>query len=125
MAAPVFLLLISATRDAGILFHYPTAVGVDGYYYVLQVTQLSRTGRLYFPTYFPVQLSALTAVSHLVGDTITAVKGVGILLQIILAVGIFAIIRSTVRNIWLALLGSALAVIPSLASTLRPNTSIS
>jgi hypothetical protein len=106
------LLLIRATVDTGLLFRYPIAVGVDGYYYVLQVTQLAKTGQPYFSTHFPAQLYVLTVVTRLTGNPITAIKAVGILLQIILATGVFAIIRSVVRNTWLALLGSALAVIP-------------
>jgi hypothetical protein len=107
-----FLLVISATGDADLLFRYPIGVGVNGYYYVLQVTQLVETGRPYFPTHFPFQLYVLTAVTYLTSNPITAIKVVGILLQEILALGLFAITRTAVRNIWLALLASALTVIP-------------
>ena len=40
--------MAAAWRDAAALLKYPVAVGVDGYYYVLQVKQLLNTGHLHF-----------------------------------------------------------------------------
>ena len=54
MSLPRLILLLVLT--AGVAHDYVllrttgVAVGVDGYYYVLQVTQLAQSGRLYFPT---------------------------------------------------------------------------
>jgi len=107
-----FLLLVSVIRDARLLFRYPFAVGVNGYYYVLQVTQLVKTGRLYFSTHAPLALYALTPVAYLTGSATATIKVAGILLQSLLSIAVFAIIRTSIRNIWIALLGLALTLIP-------------
>lgn len=95
--------------DLAALLTYPVAVGVDGYYYVLQVNALRGQGGLYFPTAAPLVLYLLSGVSYLAGDPVVAIKIVSVLLHAALCVGIFAIITSSTRAAWLGVLGSALA----------------
>jgi hypothetical protein len=110
--ALVVSLIVSAGRDAALLFRYPVAAGIDGYYYVLQINQFTRISRFHFTVLTPLILYALTAFAHLTGNPITAIKVGGVLLHLLLCLGIFAIINSTLRNPWLGVLGSAMAVIP-------------
>lgn len=106
------LLFISATRDAVPMFCYPVPAGVNGYYYVLQITDTAKTGRPYFPTHTPLVLYALSLTARLTGNVVTTIKAASILLQIFLSVGIFAIIKTVLRNNWLALLAVGCAAIP-------------
>ena len=105
-------LVVSAVRDAALLFRYPIAVGIDGYYYVLQINHLPATGRFYFSTFTPFVLYVLVVLTQLTHDAVTSVKIAGILLNSLLALGIFAIIGRLVRNLWFAVLGSVLALAP-------------
>ena len=57
------LLTLGAARDASLLRRTPSAVGVDGYYYFLQITQIAKTGRLFFPTRTPLMTPALAFAS--------------------------------------------------------------
>ncbi len=100
----------SAWRDAAALFKYPFAVGVDGYYYILQIDALQNHGRFYFSTHTPLVLYALTVVSYFTGNSVLAVKISSIALHLVLCLGIFAIIASATRSLWLGVLGSVLAV---------------
>ena len=104
--------IFTTTRDAVLLFRHPFAVGVNGYYYVLQVNQLAETGHLYFPTRTPLALYTLMAVARIVGNSITTIKALGILLQILLSIGIFGVVRNATSNSWVALLGLGLTIIP-------------
>jgi len=105
-------LIFSTTRDAVLLFRHPFAVGVNGYYYVLQVNQLTKTGHLYFPTRTPLALYTLMAVARIIGNSITTIKALGILLQILFSIGIFGVLRNATSNSWVALLGLGLTIIP-------------
>jgi hypothetical protein len=67
--ALVAALAVGVAYDAAVLFKYPFAVGVDGYYYVLQINELRTQGRLYFPTRTPLILYLLTGVSAPAGST--------------------------------------------------------
>jgi hypothetical protein len=104
-------LAFGAAYDAAILFKYPFAVGVDGYYYVLQINELMTHGRLYFPTRTPLVLYLLTGVSYLTGDLATAVKVSALTLYAALCGGVFALVRSLTRSTWLGVLGAALAAV--------------
>lgn len=108
--AALFLALAGGgTRDALVLFKYPFAVGVDGYYYLLQIATLQNQGHLYFHTRAPLILYALTAFSNLIGNPILAIKIGSIALHVALCAGIFALIMSVTRSHWLGVLGSVLA----------------
>lgn len=107
--ALVAALAVGVAYDAAVLFKYPFAVGVDGYYYVLQINELRTQGRLYFPTRTPLILYLLTGVSYLAGDLATAVKISAVTLHAALCGGVFAVVRSLTRSTWLGMLGAALA----------------
>jgi hypothetical protein len=108
------LLLISSARDATLLLRHPVAVGIDGYYYILQISQFTAKSQFYFPTQTPLVLYALTALSRYLGSAVVAVKVASLLCHLFLSLGIFAIIKSAVRQAWLAVLGAALAALPRL-----------
>ena len=109
--ALVAALSAGVAYDAAVLFKYPFAVGVDGYYYVLQINELRTQGRLYFPTRTPLILYLLTGVSYLTGDLATAVKISAVTLHAALCGGVFAVVRSLTRSTWLGMLGAALAAV--------------
>lgn len=108
------MLTASASHDLVLLLRYPVAVGVDGYYYVLQVNELRHHGHLYFSTSTPIALYFLTGVSYLTGNTILAVKIGAITLHFLLAVGVFALLVSTTGSKWIGALGTLLTVISGL-----------
>ena len=106
------LLIVSELRDAFVLFSYPVAVGINGYFYVLQIEELAKSSHLFFPTHTSLPIYLLTALRYLTGNAVTAVKVFGLLLQAALCLGVFAFTRATLRNIWLGLFGAALVLIP-------------
>lgn len=109
MLALLMILTAGALHDAAALFAHPFALGMDGYYYVLQVDDLQTNGRLYFHTRTPLILYALAGLSHLVGDPILSIKLGSIVLHAALCLGIFAIVTSVTRSRRLGALGSAVA----------------
>jgi hypothetical protein len=54
-------LCLAAWRDYHFLFQTPTATGIDGYYYDLQVQTLRNYSHLFFPTHTPLVLLIATA----------------------------------------------------------------
>src|SRR5690349_15033353 len=102
----LLVLVLSALRDAYILFSYPVAVGVNGYFYVLQINQVANSGHLFFPTHTPLPIYLLTALRFLTGNAVAAIKVFGLLLQAALCLGVFALTGSTLRSVWLGLLGA-------------------
>ncbi len=114
IAALLAILVVGAVRDAHLLFQNNVAVGIDGYYYVLQVDALKNNHRLYFPSPTPFVLYLLTVISYFTHDSVIAVKVGSVLLHTLLCLGIFALTVSTTRNLWLGLLGSALAAVSGL-----------
>ncbi|HEV7472519.1 MAG TPA: glycosyltransferase family 39 protein [Pyrinomonadaceae bacterium] len=106
------LLAVVVAREAALLWRYPVAVGIDGYYYVLQIRQLTETGRLYFSTHTPFFVYLLAALTQLTRNSLIAIKLSSLLLNAFLALGIFAIISNLTRNLWVALVGSVLALAP-------------
>src|SRR5712692_6505469 len=49
-------------------------IGLDGYYYVLEVNHILDNGRPYFSTTTPLVFYLQTAISYLVGNTVLGVK---------------------------------------------------
>lgn len=109
LAALLILMTVVSWHDLAFLLQYPVAVGLDGYYYVLQVDELLKHGRFYYPTTTPFVLYFLTGIRFLTGDTVLAVKVGSIVLHALLCLGIFALVTSATRSIWLGVLGIALA----------------
>ncbi len=111
----LFLALVAgAWRDGALLTQVPAAVGLDGYYYVLQVDSLKENGHLYFSTHTPFILYVLTGMSHLIGNTVLAIKISSITFHTLLCLGICALITSLTHRLWLGALGSLLAIISGL-----------
>ena len=48
----VFLVIASLATNLSVLFRYDVPLGVDGYYYILQIENFLSYGFLYFPTWF-------------------------------------------------------------------------
>ena len=103
------LLLLAAFLDAKILFQSNVAVGIDGYYYVLQIETFLRDGKFYLPTSTPAVLLLLSRIGALIGDPVQSVKIGAILLQASLSAGIFALLVTISRNGWIALIGMLIA----------------
>lgn len=108
------LLLAGILLDAYALFQSEYAVGVDGYYYVLQVDTFLRDGNFYFPTDTPLILWLLICLAFIIGNSVLAIKIGAILLQAGLCLGILAILTTVAKNIWLGIAGSAIAAFSSL-----------
>jgi hypothetical protein len=117
-ASPIilFFVILSAGvyRDIGSLLHYPIAVGVDVYYYVLQVTELLNHGHLYFPTKTPLVLYILAAIAFLLRNPVLAIKIGSVLLHAALCVGIRSLLLRAGCSRWLGLLGCGLTAFAGL-----------
>lgn len=111
MPALLLLLILGVLHDVSALFRFPVAVGVDGYYYILQITHLKSGGRLYFPSSTPSLLYILAGVTYLIRDPVLAVKVSSITLHALLCLGIFAVVTTLTKSHWLGILGAALASI--------------
>jgi hypothetical protein len=85
-------------RDFNLLFQTSLAVGIDGYYYVLQVDSVSHQGHFYFPNYTPIVLLFLTAIKFLVQDAVLALKFGAIVLHLLLSLGVFTFIKTLTKN---------------------------
>lgn len=97
-------------QDGVTLFNTTVATGIDGYYYVLQVNSLLESGYLYFPTNTPLVLYFFSALSSVVGDTISGIK-IGILLfNILISLGVGSFLYAVTEKGWLAWTGSLLTI---------------
>jgi hypothetical protein len=105
------ILTFSSIRDAILLTRYRVPVGVDGYYYVVQVRSLLEKSVLYYPTKTPVVLGMISVVARLCGNPIVAAKLTSILLHAALTSALFVLISSITRSRWLGLLASVVSVI--------------
>lgn|GEM_PF-2406252 len=111
VAALSVLLLTTFWMDLATLTQYPIAVGVDGYYYVLQVDHLWTTGNLYFATPTPLVLYYLAALKFLIPDTVLAIKIGACLLHALLAIGIFLLAKELTRSFWLGFISALIVAI--------------
>ena len=106
----VFLILsFSIWQDCRLLFQSQVAVGIDGYYYVLQIVSFNKFGDFYFPTNAPIALYFLSTLAFFTNDPIFAVKFGAVIFQVLLYSGIATLLQSVTRNAWLAVLGVFLA----------------
>jgi hypothetical protein len=110
----VAVLSIGTWRDAALLTQYPVAVGVDGYYYVLQVDTLWSQTHLFFPTAYPLTLYVLTFIRYVTGDAVVAIKVCVVALHLVLCVGVFALVKAATQSLWLGILSSVLTMSSSL-----------
>jgi hypothetical protein len=112
--ALALMLCAALARDAALLARTPVAVGVDGYYYVLQLDTLRNYGHLYYPTGTPLVLYILSGIRLVTGDSVLAVKVGSALLNALLCLGVYALVRSVTGRVWLGVFGFAVAALSSL-----------
>ncbi|MFN2492962.1 MAG: hypothetical protein ABR501_08770 [Pyrinomonadaceae bacterium] len=93
---------------------YPVAVGVDGYYYVLQINEILNTWHLYFSSPTPIALYLMSAIGFLVGDTVLAIKIASVFFQVLLCVGVFGLLTTVGCSRWLGLVGATLTAFAGL-----------
>lgn len=108
LSALVLVLILAAWNDKHILMRYPVAVGLDGYYYCLQTRELLAHGRLYFPTHTPLLFYAMSFLAKSLGKIVDAVEMTAILLDLLLALGLFSLVSIVTESLWLGVLASAL-----------------
>ena len=114
---PAFLLVglaVVAFRDLALLRRYGFPLGVDGYYYLLQVDELQTKGHLYFHSATPFVVYFLAGVGYLTGNSIFGIKLGAVVLHALLCAGIFALLASTIRSGWIAISGGALPAVSGL-----------
>jgi len=114
-ALALFGLLASiSVHDLMAVLRYPTAVGVNGYYYVLQVENLRTHGHLYFSKTTPVVLYGLTGLSYLTNNSIAAVKLGGVALHILLCLGLYLLVSEFTRSKWIGLSAGVIVAVSGL-----------
>ncbi|HKV27312.1 MAG TPA: hypothetical protein VJN90_03425 [Candidatus Acidoferrales bacterium] len=104
------LLLGSLLYDGIHLVKYQAAVGLDGYYYALQIRQLLQHHALYFPARDPFVFYLMAGVSRLIHDPIAASKYTAISLDAVLIVGMFFLVAIITESAWLGLLAGLLSI---------------
>lgn len=114
VTALLAVLLLSAARDAFVLLRYPVAVGIDGYYYVLQVHELLTRGQLYFPTGTPLVFHVLAALAALTGDAVLAIKIGSVALHLALCAGLYALVSDSTRSRWLGVLAASISAVSAM-----------
>lgn len=114
VAVLLAVLFLGVGRDAFVLLRYPVAVGIDGYYYVLQVHELLARGQLYFPTDTPLVFYVLAALAALAGDTVLAIKIGSIALNLALCAGLYALVSYSTRSRWLGVLAGLIAAVSAM-----------
>jgi len=112
--AAVALLTLAIIRDARLLMQYSVPVGIDGYYYIIQINALLTHGRLYFPTRTPLVFYALAGLTYVFGNPVLVAKLTAVIAHALLGVGLFCIIRALTDSGWLAVFGLLLALFSTL-----------
>ena len=101
-------------QDWRLLFQTSVPVGIDGYYYILQINSFYEFGRFYFPTDAPLVLFFLAILTFFIGTTVVAVKSGAIILQILLCLCAASLLQTVAKNIWLTASGIFLIVFSAL-----------
>jgi len=109
----VLVLAVGAYGDYLVLFSSPSAVGLDGYYYVLQVEGLTKGG-LIFPTHTPVIFYYLVCVRFFLGNTIIAIKVGTIILELLLCLVIGCLLIKITKSWSLGILGAGYCALAGL-----------
>ena len=102
------LLIFAATRDASYLFSYPVAVGADGYYYVLQINELLKSHRLFYPSNTPIVFWILAALTLVTKNVVVAIKLGSIAFNLCLCAAFFVLVSGTTRSRWLGVLAAGI-----------------
>ena len=88
-----------------------TPVGLDGYYYVLQVEALLRDGAPQYPTPFLFPALLMTGVSVLVGDATMGIKIFALVIAAALSVAIFVAVRRGTGSAFAGALGQLIWIV--------------
>jgi hypothetical protein len=92
------------SRYLFLAFRNSFSIGIDGYYYTLQVESYLTNGFLYFPTNTPLILYFLSLISYIIDNTPAGIKFVALLLLLLLAMGVYTIVLDFTRNYLLGFL---------------------
>lgn len=107
-------LLIFITIDCLRLFSISSAIGIDGYYYILQIDSFLKNGYFYFSTPTQFILYCLASLSFILGNSVLALKIGTILFHFSLCFAIFSILKNLTKNFWLGLLAITICELSSL-----------
>jgi len=99
------LVAIALFRDVYLLFRHEVAVGIDGYYYVLQIESLHAHRGLFFPTVTPVGLYLLTAMRAWTSDPAAALKLGALASHLLLCLGVYVLLKLLTKSSVYALCG--------------------
>jgi hypothetical protein len=110
----VFIGLVILFFDFSLLTIEKFPVGIDGYYYVLQLNSLVKTNSFYFPTQNPVVLLFFSFIKIFINDSIFSIKIGVFIIQLFLYLGLFLVIKELTNNNWLALLSIGIAFVSGL-----------
>jgi hypothetical protein len=104
------LLTLSGVRDSGLLMQYDVPIGIDGYYYVIQVNSFLESREFYYPTRTPVVLYIMSFLAWLTGNTVTAIKTASIFFHLALSLSLFVLMTAVTRSMWHGLLATTVSV---------------
>lgn len=110
----IILLTFVYFYDWSYITRQPIAVGVDGYYYVLQLNSLLITGKLYYSSFTPVLFYLMSFFNYIINDTTLTIKFTAVALHLLFSLGIYLIISDLTKNKWLGILGCALLTVSNL-----------
>ena len=99
------LVAIALLRDVYLLFRHSVAVGIDGYYYVLQIDSLYAHRGLFFPNIMPVGLYLLAAMRAWTGNPVLALKLGALASHLSLCLGVYVLLKSFTKSHVYALCG--------------------
>jgi len=100
------ILALLTLWDARQLFQWRTPVGLDGYYYVLQVSSISKGEPFKYPTDFVTFFYICYLVSIFVGKLVVAIKCLALTLQALCIVFIYLIVAKQSTDSSIAVLSS-------------------
>jgi hypothetical protein len=109
LIVPIIAVIAIGAYEAYHLTRFPVAVGLDGYYYALQLTHLRTTGSLYFQSATPLIFCFLYGLDVIVNNSFLTIKIVAITLHVLLCAGLFLNIFALTRSIWLSTVSCLLA----------------
>lgn len=100
-----------------LLFKYDFPLGIDGYYYLVQVKSLLSEGSLYYPTNFPAVLYLAAGISRLVIEPVIAIKILSLLFYSVFTVSIFLIIGNLTNERKLGFIAAFIVIVSVLRAS--------
>jgi hypothetical protein len=107
-------IVLVISLDVYKLFVPDFAVGIDGYYYVIQTQSYTDNGSFYYPTNTPLVLFFIQLANRILVNPIASIKLSAVLFEFLLILGLFAIIYETLGSITEALMAGLLFLISGL-----------